>query len=376
VVEIVGLFVIFFFGNWTINKLEKYLPYAVRRFASLLLTTVVIASIGYLFVLHTQYIRYTVAIYYFLSAISFLFLVLGAHNQIYFMYKLHDYIVGHTIFILLGFLATLQLGYFQTWLLYYDAISSGVEMKDILNYARQSKERATDESELINNLKKQVAQQEKTIREILDGTLLKQPAVELTPINNYTHHAVGYKGSSFGYGSIANNVVNHTVNPLSTIDAAPKTKVIPTPQQNSVLSPIVFKPTTSVVPTIPDPRAVNNIAIITPKPIAIVPPPKSIDINTNVYSSPVGQKLSPTNAHASQGSSNPGSSKAPLSPSPIIFPAIGSQGQGQGLGGVSGGGSSGKFSSPSSLDSNGPSTPQSQSGFVFSQPTKFPSRDR
>jgi callose synthase len=111
-VEILTLFGIFFFGNWIINKMEKYFTYAVRRFTSLLLSTIVGVVTVYLFFVHTQYIRYTIAVYYFIAAIAFLFLILGGQHFVLYVYKLHDYIVGHAIFMLLSILALLQVFYF------------------------------------------------------------------------------------------------------------------------------------------------------------------------------------------------------------------------------------------------------------------------
>ena len=39
----------------------------------------------------------------------------------------------------------LQIGYFQTWLLYHNALSAGVAIEDILKHARKSKEMAGEE---------------------------------------------------------------------------------------------------------------------------------------------------------------------------------------------------------------------------------------
>jgi hypothetical protein len=221
--EVVGLFALFFFGNWIVNKLERSLSYAVRRFASLCLTTFVMVAVIYLVCLHTQYIRYTVAIYYFLSAVSFLFLVMGMHNQIYFAYKLHDYVVGHSIFLLLIVLGMLQLGYFQTWLLYYDALSAGVEMKDILNYARRSKERSRDE---IDQLK---AQNEKLLQ-LLSSKGTSEANVELVERTSLLSYPASYKGGSFGYGSTAPHVKDSSIIVVNPLNAA----VSP----NSTLAPI------------------------------------------------------------------------------------------------------------------------------------------
>jgi hypothetical protein len=65
-------------------------------------------------------------------------------------------------------MAVMQLGYFQTWLLYHNALSSGVEIEDILKYARKTKQRANTDTDTINDLKLQVAQQERLIRQIID----------------------------------------------------------------------------------------------------------------------------------------------------------------------------------------------------------------
>jgi callose synthase len=107
VLELFVLYGVFFFGNWCISKLERSFTYAVRRFASLALSTVVVGLTIYLFVSHTLYIRYTVAIYYVISSIAFLCLLVG-FTPVAYMYKMHDYLVGHTIFSLIGILSAIQ----------------------------------------------------------------------------------------------------------------------------------------------------------------------------------------------------------------------------------------------------------------------------
>jgi len=123
-------------------RLERSWSYATRRFASLVLSVAFVAMLVYLFAVHTRYFSYVIGVYYFASVLSFFVLVLGGGNYVSFLYKTHDYIVAHFIFFVLLVLAVLQVGYCQTWLLYHNALSSGVVIEDILKYARKSKEQA------------------------------------------------------------------------------------------------------------------------------------------------------------------------------------------------------------------------------------------
>lgn len=120
IVEVLALFVIFIFGHWIISKQERRLSYAIRRFSSLVLSLIVFGLTIYLYATHLDYIRYTIAIYYFGSAISFLCLMsLGVHVQpLRYVYKIHDYIVGHTIFFFLSTLTFLQVRILFLLLLY------------------------------------------------------------------------------------------------------------------------------------------------------------------------------------------------------------------------------------------------------------------
>lgn len=165
--QVLVLYVLFFFGNWCISKLEKTLSYGMRRFASLLLSSVVIVVTVYLFATHLAYVRYTIAIYYFGASLTFLGLVTGL-VPVQFVYKIHDYIVGHVIFLILGITTVLQLGHVQTWLLYHNALSSGVVVDDILKYATRTKERALDDRNVIADLKAQVAEQAAAIKHLLE----------------------------------------------------------------------------------------------------------------------------------------------------------------------------------------------------------------
>ena len=116
------MFAIFALGSWCLGKLERSLSYAVRRFATLSLCTIVAAVLVYLYSTHTLYFRYTVAVYYMLSAASFLLLLCG-FTPISHAYKLHDYLVGHSLFFVIAVLSTLQIGVLQVC-----ASSSSVSM--------------------------------------------------------------------------------------------------------------------------------------------------------------------------------------------------------------------------------------------------------
>lgn len=164
--SVIGIFIFFMVANWGLSKMERSFTYAVRRFASLLLSAGVAGILLYIFCTHTVYIRYTVAVYYASSALSFFCLLVG-FAPIQQVYKVHDYVVGHSIFFVLGFLSCFQLGYLQTWLLYHNALEKGIAMEDILKFARRSKEKAVSAGDDMDNLRAQVAEQERTIRNLM-----------------------------------------------------------------------------------------------------------------------------------------------------------------------------------------------------------------
>lgn len=119
-IKVIFLFFIFYFGSWLIFKLEKSMSYAVRRVSSISLTTSIASIIIYLFFNHTLYIRYTVAFYYFLSALSYTSLLCNVKAASH-AYKFHDYLVGHTIFLMISILSFLQVSsyyYFNLIILY------------------------------------------------------------------------------------------------------------------------------------------------------------------------------------------------------------------------------------------------------------------
>lgn len=107
VVELLLIFIGYALGSWVIGRMEHSATYAVRRLASIALSSGVVGVVVYLFATHTLYIKYAVALYYSAAALCFVALVCGSQAVAH-VYKMHDYLVGHTIFFLLGILSTLQ----------------------------------------------------------------------------------------------------------------------------------------------------------------------------------------------------------------------------------------------------------------------------
>ena len=167
------LFVIafFFITKHILHKFEKDWSYAGRRFSSLLLSSSLGILLIYLFAQHPQHFLYMIAFYYFMAAIAFFCLLTTGCSNSYLMqiYKTHDYLVGHCIFICLAIGSmTTVVGAAQTWLLYHNALSRGVEIDDILKYARKSKEKSNAENETIHELKAKISQQDQKIQELLE----------------------------------------------------------------------------------------------------------------------------------------------------------------------------------------------------------------
>lgn len=206
-------------GHWCISKLERSLSYAIRRFSSLVLTTSVVLTLLYFYISHGLYVRYSIALYYFFSALCSLLLLAGfpSINQVY---KYHDYLVGHTIFAVLAVLSTLQIGYLQTWLLYHNALSAGVAIEDILKHARKTRERGIVEDEDISTLRAQLQEQERLVRQLYE-TLGKSGGASVG-LNGGIGGSIGVPSSSSSSSSTAgvynnsNNAVTETTGLLSS----------------------------------------------------------------------------------------------------------------------------------------------------------------
>lgn len=156
---------VFYSGVWLIGKLERSLSYPIRRASSACLTLICFTLFLYMFYAHRRYFGYTVACYFVGASISFASLLCNVSCVTYF-YKIHDYVVGHFLFFFLYILSIVQLGVLQTWLLYHNALSSGVAIDDILKYASKKKESDVNEDTVLE-LRQQIADQERTIKQLL-----------------------------------------------------------------------------------------------------------------------------------------------------------------------------------------------------------------
>jgi callose synthase len=85
--------------------------YAIRRVIHFLITCSALVPLVYLFCRHTQYFRYTFALYYLLAALNYTLLISGFQSASIHLYKLHDQLVGHLIFGILFLMSLLQVQY-------------------------------------------------------------------------------------------------------------------------------------------------------------------------------------------------------------------------------------------------------------------------
>jgi callose synthase len=250
VLQLFLLFGVFVFGHWCIAKVEKSLVYAIRRFCTLCLSTVVSVTTIYLFISHPLYIKFSIAIYYLFSAVSF-FLLLCGFKQIQWAYKFHDYAVGHVLMFILLILSGLQIAYLQTWLLYHNALSAGVVIDDILKYARKNKEQHISEVNQMSDLRTQVAEQDRIIKGLLQGK------IEMSEKSNINiKDAVGK-----GYGS--------TGVTISISDQASKAAVV-----NATAAPV--KMTTTAIPA-QQQKHQTSVALSPITPSSILTNKKAID---------------------------------------------------------------------------------------------------
>jgi hypothetical protein len=116
------------------------------------------------------------------------------------------------------------LGYLQTWLLYHNALSRGVEIDHILQYARKNKDKAGVDTETVVELRNRLAEQEKRIEMLVSEYGSKVEREEHTALN---------ARSTAGYGSI-------TIKPDSQTSVSDKSVSVPRNPVNTVVSVSFF----------------------------------------------------------------------------------------------------------------------------------------
>jgi callose synthase len=142
---------------------ERSMPYPVRRTIGIMIFIGVAAGTITLYIEDMNYLRYTVAAYYGVGAISMIGLLFGFKFAKFF-YCIHDLVCGHIIFIPLFILAALQLpSHIQNFLLYHNALSANVVVSDILRYARKTQESGSG-GEANEDLVEQVAELRKVVQ--------------------------------------------------------------------------------------------------------------------------------------------------------------------------------------------------------------------
>lgn len=168
VMKMLGVVAAYFAIRWVLGKVDKNLTYPMRRFLSLFLNAFAGCTLLYYFFSHAKYLLYSITFYYIAAALAFMVLLMGYYPLVMPIYKLHDYVVGHCIFLVLSIASVCQLGALQTSLLYHGALSKGIEIEDILQYARHNKEKAHTDSETVAELKAKLSAQDKKIQDLLE----------------------------------------------------------------------------------------------------------------------------------------------------------------------------------------------------------------
>ena len=217
--ELLVLFLAYFLLSWVFSKLQRNLTYATRRFSTLILNSAMLLCLLSLFVQHQLYVRFSVALYYLLAAVTFIVLLWAPGPLVLTIYKTHDYIVGHTLFLILGVMSTLQMGHLQTWLLYHNALSAGVAIEDVLKFARKNKEMGKSETvDQVNELKAQVLEQERLIKNIVhDMNAEASPAGKSSVVNN---DLTGMPVSAVENLKFSDRAYNVNVSSMSALTAA------------------------------------------------------------------------------------------------------------------------------------------------------------
>ncbi|CAB1098159.1 GT48 [Ectocarpus sp. CCAP 1310/34] len=177
----------------------------IRRSSTILITTFAVVYGIYLLLAHTKYTKVAVGLYYVAAAGSTVGLLMG-YKFARFTWHIHDFVIGHLLFIILFLLSALKFpSLVQTWLLFHNALSEGVVIDDILKYARMNKELAgvdEDSLESSSELKKIVEAQAAEL-ELLKQRIMSGGGGAFIGINGSPHQQ--QQGGSGGGGVGAGN---------------------------------------------------------------------------------------------------------------------------------------------------------------------------
>ena len=161
------------------------LSYGVRRGGKIVLSvaTMVVAAIA--IVEDTNLLRYAIAGYYFVGGVLMVGLLTLPTSYTMGMYKIHDLVVGHLIFLVLFLMSALQFPqHVQTWLLYHNALSSDVVIEDILKYSRRSQEKEGgrgdgDVDSQVEQLRAMIMKQDLLLKKLIEGKVGEGVEVEM-----------------------------------------------------------------------------------------------------------------------------------------------------------------------------------------------------
>lgn len=243
--------------------------------------------------------------------------------------------------------------------MYHNALSAGVVIDDILKHARKTKEQASDDSDLIHELKKHVLEQDRLIKSMLQLQNNQPKKFTNGDIQTEKSNLIGINNLDIKYGA-TNDVYNEFNKPVN-MSLSPK----------SSLSSKIGSPKFSTITTITSP---NFAASISPR----------TNINTNINSSVIKNILIPEK-NKSEAIVTSISAISPKQKSEFNSPRLKSTNEQTNTGTLSLIPPNPKlsFSSTSLQDMNANNskivsqvndiTPTTD--FIFIQPTKFPIRD-
>ncbi|CAM9568890.1 unnamed protein product [Chrysoparadoxa australica] len=153
---------------------SRFSPF-IRRIAKIFIIVFTISGTITFLLLNMQFIKPCIGLYYILSCFANVGVLLG-QSWVRYLYRVHDFVIGHFMFLCLFFLSGLQFpAMIQTWLLFHNALSQGVVIEDILKYARHTQETASvDDTEDTASLRKLVKHQDFLLQQLMS----KQEAAE------------------------------------------------------------------------------------------------------------------------------------------------------------------------------------------------------